>query len=584
MLAAARALDAFNAKIAERMTGDVRVKLVRGRAVVTGSRSPFALYDENLATYGNGDTFKHDAATGFIEISGLPVAAGAAKAGEAAQHSGLVTSGRIAPIGEQPRLQWGGRFAGAPDPALIAFGSSLEDDLVLAPFDVRCSHAHVTALASGGLLDAARGRRAARARSTPSPSEIASGTFAAFARAGTFEDVHGAIDARVRELAPDAGASLHAGRSRNDQVATTLLLYARDRASDRHAPRARDRARIRGPGAPRGARTATLLAATTHWQPAQPVSLAFWLDAAAQPFVRAAERFARVALDAARFCPLGSSALAGSSLPLDRHAAARELGFAEPSRNALDTVGDRDVALDLLHAAARAAIAASRPSEEFVLWTTPAFGYARLGDAAATGSSLMPQKKNPDPFELVRAAAAGRSDAYTGALASTHRHRPLVPPRLAGDQSAGRPRHRTRARRARRLRARASRTCPSSTRAMTAQGRRRLHGRHRPGRRDDRRRRRPPARRTRRSANASCAAERRAAPLDAERSRSHRRRRRAPATARPRSAPSGPAVRPTPSASPRRSQPRSERSTSSRKSWHDRASTSSARPAMPQPS
>jgi argininosuccinate lyase len=163
----------------------------------------------------------------------------------------------------------------------------------------------------------------------------------------------------------------------------------------------------------------TLLAATTHWQPAQPVSLAFWLDAAAQGFVRAAARFARVASDAARFCPLGSSALAGSSLPLDRIAAARELGFAEPSRNALDTVGDRDVALDLLHAAARAAVAASRPSEEFVLWTTPAFGYARLGDAAATGSSLMPQKKNPDPFELVRAAAARTLGTYTGALAST---------------------------------------------------------------------------------------------------------------------------------------------------------------------
>jgi argininosuccinate lyase len=149
------------------------------------------------------------------------------------------------------------------------------------------------------------------------------------------------------------------------------------------------------------------------------VSLAFWLDGAAQGFVRAAARFARVARDAARFCPLGSAALAGSSLPLDRAAAARELGFAEPSRNALDSVGDRDVALDLLHAAARAAVTASRPSEEFVLWTTPAFGYARLGDAAATGSSLMPQKKNPDPFELVRAAAARSIGTYSGALAST---------------------------------------------------------------------------------------------------------------------------------------------------------------------
>ena len=314
-------------------------------------------------------------------------------------------------------LQWGGRFEDAPDPALIAFGSSLEDDLVLAQFDVRCSRAHVTALTEGGLLSGVAAGELHAALEVVA-EEIADGTFAAFARAGTFEDVHGAIDARVRELAPDAGASLHAGRSRNDQVATTLVLYARDRAT-KGARIALAIARAFEERAAAALEAGTLLAATTHWQPAQPVSLAFWLDGAAQAFVRAAARFAAVARDGSRFCPLGSSALAGSSLPLDRAAAARELGFAEPSRNAIDSVGDRDVALDLLHAAARAVVAASRPSEEFVLWTTPAFGYARLGDAAATGSSLMPQKKNPDPFELVRAAAARTLGTYSGALAST---------------------------------------------------------------------------------------------------------------------------------------------------------------------
>ena len=318
---------------------------------------------------------------------------------------------------EQAALQWGGRFAGAPDAALIAFGSSLEDDFVLAPFDVRCSRAHVTALVEGGLLSGVAAGEL-RAALDVVAEEIADGTFVAFARAGTFEDVHGAIDARVRELAPEAGATLHAGRSRNDQVATTLLLYTRDRAA-KGGKLTLAIARAFEDRAHAALASGTLIAATTHWQPAQPVSLAFWLDAAAQGFVRAAQRFARVAGDAARFCPLGSSALAGSSLPLDRDAAAHELGFGEPSRNALDTVGDRDVALDLLHAAARAVVTASRPSEEFVLWTTPAFGYARLGDAAATGSSLMPQKKNPDPFELVRAAAARTLGTYTGALAST---------------------------------------------------------------------------------------------------------------------------------------------------------------------
>ncbi len=323
----------------------------------------------------------------------------------------------MATTGEAAALQWGGRFAVAPDAALIAFGSSLEDDLVLAPFDVRCSRAHVTALEGGGLLTGVAAGELHAALDVIA-DEIADGTLIAFARAGTFEDIHGAIDARVRELAPEAGASLHAGRSRNDQVATTLLLYARDRAV-KGAQLALAIAAALEERALGALEDGTLLAATTHWQPAQPVSLAFWLDAAAQGFVRAASRFARVASDAARFCPLGSSALAGSSLPLDRVAAARELGFGEPSRNALDTVGDRDVALDLLHAAARAVVAASRPSEEFVLWTTPAFGYARLGDAAATGSSLMPQKKNPDPFELVRAAAARTLGTYAGALAST---------------------------------------------------------------------------------------------------------------------------------------------------------------------
>jgi argininosuccinate lyase len=318
----------------------------------------------------------------------------------------------------ESQLQWGGRFAAAPDAALLAFGSSLEDDLVLAPFDVRCSRGHVAALAGGGLLagDAAAALRAAL---DTVAAEIAAGSFAAFARAGGFEDIHGAIDARVRELVTDAaGESLHAGRSRNDQVATTLLLYAHDRAGlgrtlcARIAGLLEDRASA-------ALASGALLAATTHWQPAQPVLLAFWLDACAQQFVRAGFRFAAVERAALHSCPLGSGALAGSSLPLDRAAAARELGFAAPSRNALDSIGERDIALDLLHAGARAAIAASRPSEEFVIWTTPAFGYARLGDAASTGSSLMPQKRNPDPFELIRAAAGRITGAYSGALAST---------------------------------------------------------------------------------------------------------------------------------------------------------------------
>lgn len=317
----------------------------------------------------------------------------------------------------ESQLQWGGRFAAAPDAALLAFGSSLADDLVLAEFDVRCSRGHVAALRGGGLLSD-EAAAALRGALDVVAAEVADGSFAAFARAGTYEDVHGAIDARVRELAPEPGESLHAGRSRNDQVATTLLLYARDRAG-----RGRDLcaaiASALEQRASAALETRALIASTTHWQPAQPVLLAFWLDACAQSFVRAAQRFAAVERAAGDACPLGSGAVAGSSLPLDRWAAARELGFARPARNALDAIGDRDIALDLLHAYTRAAIAASRPSEEFVIWTTAAFGYARLGDAASTGSSLMPQKRNPDPFELVRAAAGRVAGSYAGALTTT---------------------------------------------------------------------------------------------------------------------------------------------------------------------
>ena len=313
-----------------------------------------------------------------------------------------------------PELQWGGRFEVAPDAGLLAFGSSLEEDMLLAPYDVACSQAHVAALSSGGIIsrEATSQLNAALAHVA---TEVEDGTFAARARETAAEDVHGAVDARVRVLAGRYGEQLHAGRSRNDQVATTLILYARDRASSgRNAAleiaallvrRARDELSA-----------GTLVAATTHWQPAQPVMLAFWLGAAAEMFARSARRFGAVEADGRRFCPLGSGALSGSTLPLDRAAAAAALGFDAPSRNAMDAVGTRDVALDLAHGFVRAVLDASRVSEELVLWCTPAFGYVRLGDAASTGSSLMPQKRNPDPFELVRANAARLNGSYAGAL------------------------------------------------------------------------------------------------------------------------------------------------------------------------
>lgn len=312
------------------------------------------------------------------------------------------------------KLQWGGRFAAAPDEALLAFGSSLEDDLVLAPFDVRVSHAHVAALAGGGTIDATRAAALAAALDRVG-AEIAVGTFPAYARALAVEDVHGAIDARVREIEPTHGEWLHAGRSRNDQVATTLLLYAAD-AARQGAAQAAAIARLLLERAQAELAAETLLAATTHGQPAQPVLLAFWLVAAASPFARAAGRFAAAGRDAMVACPLGSGAVSGSSLPLDRAAAAAQLGFAAPSLSALDAIGTRDGALDVAHAYVRAAVDASRLAAELIAWAAPAYGYVRLGDASSTGSSLMPQKRNPDIFELTRAQASALTAAYAGAL------------------------------------------------------------------------------------------------------------------------------------------------------------------------
>ena len=314
-------------------------------------------------------------------------------------------------------LQWGGRFDAAPDQALLRFGSSLAEDLLLAPFDVACSQAHLRALEGGGIIDATRAQVLQRALDAVA-EEISAGTFEAWARSCGAEDIHGAIDARVRELAPDDGEWLHAGRSRNDQVATTLLLYCAARLRVARSLASQIVTQLLD-AAETELAAETLVAGTTHWQPAQPVLLAFWLVAAAEPFARDAARLHAAEALAMESCPLGSAALAGSSLPLDRNAACASLGFKHPSRNAMDATGSRDRALDAAHAVAVAVSHASRVCEEIVLWCTPAFGYARLADEASTGSSLMPQKRNPDPFELIRGTAHDLIGRYAGALSAT---------------------------------------------------------------------------------------------------------------------------------------------------------------------
>jgi argininosuccinate lyase len=236
----------------------------------------------------------------------------------------------------------------------------------------------------------------------------------------TDEDIHTAIERRLTELTP-AGAALHAGRSRNDQVALDLRLYCRFAAShlvsavtdvvDALASKAKDHSGWVMPG-------------YTHLQRAQPVSVGHHLLAHAEPLLRDAERFRR-AYDSAGEMPLGSGALAATTLPLQRETVRRALGFERLTANSIDAVSDRDFALDLVYACACASIHLSRLAEDVILWSTSEFGFVRLADEVSTGSSLMPQKKNPDIAELLR-GRAGRALGSLISLATVLKGLPLA--------------------------------------------------------------------------------------------------------------------------------------------------------------
>ncbi len=236
----------------------------------------------------------------------------------------------------------------------------------------------------------------------------------------TDEDIHTAVERRLTEMTP-AGAALHAGRSRNDQVALDLRLYARAAASEligalaevvvALATKAAGHASWQMPG-------------YTHLQRAQPITVGHHLLAHAEPLLRDAERV-RHAYDAADEMPLGSGALAGTTLPLQRDVVAKELGFQRLTANSIDAVADRDFALDLVYACLVTAIHLSRLGEDVVLWATAEFGFVHLADEIATGSSLMPQKKNPDIAELIR-GRAGRPVGSLVTLATILKGLPLA--------------------------------------------------------------------------------------------------------------------------------------------------------------
>ena len=299
---------------------------------------------------------------------------------------------------------WGGRFSAGPSEAVAAYTDSQHYDRALWQQDIRASKAHARMLGRQGVLTGDEATRIIEGLDAVA-EEIRSG---AFTWQPTLEDVHMNIEARLTELIGDAGKKLHTGRSRNDQVALTFRLFVADALEDWR----KDLVALCGTLVRRAAEhRADILPGYTHLQPAQPVSLAQHLLAYAWMFRRDAGRLEDT-LTRVRVSPLGAAALAGTTYPLDPQAVADEVGFAGILANSMDAVSDRDFVLEALFDAATIMMHLSRLSEEIVLWANPAFGFVRLPDAFSTGSSIMPQKKNPDVAELMR----GKTGRVYGAL------------------------------------------------------------------------------------------------------------------------------------------------------------------------
>jgi argininosuccinate lyase len=294
-----------------------------------------------------------------------------------------------------PKGARGRRFDGALDPLAAELNASIDFDQRLLPHDVAGSIAHAEMLAAQKLISA-EDLRAIVDGLRRVEQQLAAGELPWDA---ALEDVHMNVEARLIDQIGDAGRRLHTARSRNDQVATDLRLYARA-AADKLVERIDDLRRALVTQA--RAHIDTLMPGYTHLQRAQPVRLAHHLLAYEAMLQRDRGRI-RDAIKRANVSPLGSGALAGTTLPIDRVAVATALGFAAPTTNSLDAVGDRDFAIELVGACALAQVHLSRLGEELVLWTSAEFAFARIGEAYCSGSSLMPQKMNPDLAELVRA-------------------------------------------------------------------------------------------------------------------------------------------------------------------------------------
>ncbi|WP_323809495.1 argininosuccinate lyase [Sphingobium baderi] len=312
---------------------------------------------------------------------------------------------------------WGGRFAAGPASIMREINASIPFDKRLWKQDIAGSKAHVAMLAKQGIVDGEDAQAITEGLSRIATEYEADGVPVDL----DLEDIHMVTESRLADLIGPAAGRLHTARSRNDQVATDFRLWVRDAMDEVDAglaalqdallKRAEEHADAVMPG-------------FTHLQSAQPVTLGHHLMAYHEMIRRDRSRFAdaRVRMNE---CPLGAAALAGTGFPIDRHATAAALGFAKPTDNSLDSVSDRDFALDYLMAATQVALHLSRLAEEFIIWASQPFGFVKLPDAYSTGSSIMPQKRNPDAAELVR-GHAGRIMGCMNALCVTMKGLPLA--------------------------------------------------------------------------------------------------------------------------------------------------------------
>ncbi len=310
---------------------------------------------------------------------------------------------------------WSGRFGSSPAEAFERLNASIPFDIRLAPYDIQGSIAHAEMLGEVGIISEKESRDLMRGLEAVL-AEVKAGEFS-WTLAD--EDVHTAVERRLRELVGDVARKLHTGRSRNDQVSLDLHLFARDAATEIRAALLEVMRSLLDVAEEN---QSLVLPGYTHLQRAQPILLAHHLLAHFEAFRRDVVRL-KAARDAANVSPLGAAALGGTPHPIDTEITSEKLGMRK-FENSLDAVSDRDFALDLLYACAMLGVHLSRLGEEWVLWTSAEFGYAELDDAYSSGSSIMPQKKNPDAYELMR-GKAGRLIGNLNSLLITLKGLPL---------------------------------------------------------------------------------------------------------------------------------------------------------------